>query len=226
MRIGILQTGHLPDAMIAETGDYDVLFRRLLDGRGLSFETFNVVDMEFPASVEDAEGWLVTGSRHGVYDALPFMAPLKRFLLDAMAAGQPVVGICFGHQILAEALGGRVEKAQAGWQVGAKAYAGDAPLRLNAWHQDQVLEPPAGADVIATHEGCPYAGLIYGDRALTLQAHPEFTSREVRELMEKRAPGVVPPERVAEAAGQLDAANDNDTAADLMARFFKERRIG
>ncbi len=145
MQIGILQTGHAPDALIAQTGDYPAMFARLLDGHGLTFRTWAVVDGEFPESIHDAEGWLITGSRHGAYEDHPWIPPLEDFIRDGYAARVPLVGICFGHQIIAQALGGKVEKYPGGWSVGPTDYDfGDETLTLNAWHQDQVVEKPRG----------------------------------------------------------------------------------
>ena len=100
MLIGILQTGQAPDQLMAEGGDYPDMFERLLAGHGFRFRTWRVEHMEFPADVLDADGWLITGSRHGAYEQHPFIAPLEAFIRAAYAAAVPVVGVCFGHQIL------------------------------------------------------------------------------------------------------------------------------
>src|SRR5690606_29335884 len=114
MRIGILKTGQPPGEIRAEHGDYDDMFQRLLAGRGFDFTSYHVEAMDLPASVHDADGWLITGSRHGVYEDHPFIAPLEDFIRRAMAEHVPLVGICFGHQIIAQALGGQVGKHPAG----------------------------------------------------------------------------------------------------------------
>jgi GMP synthase-like glutamine amidotransferase len=156
MKIGILQTGHAVDALLPVHGDYDAFFRRLLDGHGFDFATYRVVDGEFPGSIRDADGWLITGSRHGAYDDLPWIAPLEDFIRDAYAADVPMAGICFGHQIMAQALGGKVEKHGDGWIVGRTPYrfADGRELQLNAWHQDQVVTVPPDATVTARSPGC------------------------------------------------------------------------
>ena len=106
MLIGILQSGHFAQREGAPLRDYSTLYAEMLAGHGFRFKTWSVVDMEFPASPEDADGWLISGSKHGVYDDLPFIAPLEDFIRKIYAAGIPLVGICFGHQIMAQALGG------------------------------------------------------------------------------------------------------------------------
>jgi GMP synthase-like glutamine amidotransferase len=225
MRIGILQTGLAPEALAPEMGDYPDMFARLLDGHGFTFCTWKVVEEEYPASVHDADGWLITGSRHGVYEDHPWIPPLERFIRDAFAARVPLVGICFGHQIVAQAMGGKVERYAGGWAVGATDYDFEGEvLRLNAWHRDQVVAAPAGAKVIGTNEFCSNAALLYDDRALTVQAHPEFRPEFVDGLMKTRGKGLVPDAVMADAAARLDLPLQDKTMAGRIAAFFKEPR--
>ena len=225
MRIGILQTGHAPETIKAELGEYSDMFERLLAGQGLSFVRYDVVDMDFPESVRAADGWLITGSKHGAYEDLPFIPPLEDFIREAYAAHVPVVGICFGHQIIAQALGGKVEKFGGGWAVGPTTYRiGGQDYSLNAWHQDQVTELPEGAEVIGGNDFCRNAALAYDDRILTVQPHPEFTAEMIRMLIEQRGRGVVPDARLDEALARLGAPTDNAAMAQQIADFFKQAR--
>lgn len=225
MRIGILQTGLAPEALSDTMGDYPDMFARLLDGQGFTFRTFRVVEGEFPADVHDCDGWLITGSRHGVYEDHPWIAPLEQFIRDAFAARVPVVGICFGHQIVAQAMGGKVERYDGGWAVGATEYdfSGEK-LVLNAWHRDQVTRPPESARVIATNDFCANAALLYDDRAFTVQAHPEFRPEFVDGLMKTRGKGLVPDDVMAAAATRLADPIQDRTMAGRIAAFFKEPR--
>ncbi len=225
MQIGILQTGHAPDALIGRTGDYGDMFERLLAGQGLSFRTFSVVDMEFPESVDDCEGWLLTGSRHGAYEGLPFIKPLEEFIRKAYAEAVPMVGICFGHQIIAQALGGKVEKFTGGWSVGPTKYAmNGSEITLNAWHQDQVVEKPKEAEVVGTSPFCENAALVYRDRAYTVQAHPEFDNEFLGNLILARGKGLVPDRLLAEAEAALALPIDQAAMARQIADFFKKPR--
>lgn len=223
MKIGILQAGHSPDEVRDSVGDYGEMFTRLLDGHGFTFEIFSVVDGEFPAGLDAADGWLITGSKHGAYEDHDWIPPLEDLIRKIKAAGQPLVGVCFGHQIIAQALGGKVEKFSGGWSVGRTEYDfGDETLALNAWHQDQVTELPEGAEVIASTDFCANAALVYGDQILTIQPHPEFTSDLVSGLIIHRGRGNVPDELLDHATENLSAPNDNRKFADRMAEVLKK----
>ncbi|NBB84399.1 MAG: type 1 glutamine amidotransferase [Alphaproteobacteria bacterium] len=225
MHIGILQTGHMAEAVRAETGDYPDMFARLLAPHGLTFTTWDVEAMQFPAGPEDAEGWLITGSRHGAYEDHAWIPPLEALVREIVAARRPLVGICFGHQIVAQALGGTVEKARGGWSVGRHAYRFESgeTLGLNAWHQDQVTAPPEGARTIAWSDDCPHAGFAVGDRVLTYQAHPEFGDAEIAGLIAHRA-GAVAPDRVAAARATLGQPTDRETLGARIAAFLRAGR--
>jgi len=221
MRIGILLCGHAPDEYIEQRGDIDALFRDLLGERGFEFQTWPVVDMDFPDSPKDADAWLVTGSKHGVYEDLPFIAPLEDFIRDIRHAERPLVGICFGHQIIAQAFGGHVEKFDGGWQRGLQSYAlGDGDLSLYAWHQDQVITAPSGARTLASNPGCTHAILSYGPNCLTIQGHPEFERDFIETLIEHRA-GSATPEELAAVAAKLDHPPDRARAATLIANTLR-----
>ena len=224
MLIGILQTGLAPDALKDDLGDYPDMFARLLKGHGFTFRTFRVVEGEFPAAATDCDGWLITGSRHGTYEDHPWIAPLERFIRASFAAHVPMVGVCFGHQIIAQAMGGKVERHDAGWAVGATDYDfGDQRLRLNAWHRDQVTRVPAGAKVVASNEFCANAALLY-DHAFTVQAHPEFRPEFIDGLIKTRGKGLVPDQVMADAALRLTEPLQDQTMADQIAAFFKANR--
>lgn len=225
MHIGILQCGQSPKVIRDQLGDYDSMFQTLLAGREFHFSSWHVEAMEFPQSVHDANGWLLTGSRHGVYEDLPFIPPLEDFIRRTYAADVPMVGICFGHQIIAQALGGTVAKSPKGWVVGAQDYDFDGQqITMNAWHQDQVVTPPKGARVIASNETCEYAALAYGDHALTVQAHPEFDDDFILALIAHRAKGIVPPARIADACSKMGSDLQSWVIANRIEQFFKAPR--
>lgn len=226
MKIGILQTGHAPDEIQAQLGDYDAMFGRFLADEGFTFETFNVVDMNFPANVRSCDGWLITGSKHGAYEDHAFIPPLEDFIRNAQAADVPMVGVCFGHQIIAQALGGQVIKFDGGWAVGRQTYQwGDDEIALNAWHQDQVVALPAGAQAIAYNDFCENAAVVYGRQAFTVQPHPEFGDQMIAGLADLRGPGVVPNQLLDAVQSNMGKPNANQKLAAMVAQFFRERRV-
>lgn len=226
MKIGILQAGHAPDELRPSLGDFSDLFQKLLDGHGFTFASYDVVDMEFPASHTECDGWLVTGSKHGVYEDHAFIPPLEQLIRDIYAADLPLVGVCFGHQIIAQALGGKVEKFKDGWAVGRQTYDWNGQsVALNAWHQDQVIDPPADATVIATNPFCQNAALVYGKRAFTVQPHPEFDAEYTAGLAKYRGPENVPDDKLAAVEAGLGLPVDRGFLATQIAGFFKERAL-
>jgi len=238
MRIGILETGEVLGELGDKHGSYPPMFRRLLDAADgdLTYKTYSVVRGEFPQHTDEVDGWVITGSRHGVYDALPWMEPLKDFLRDCLSAKVPVVGVCFGHQILAEAMGGKVVKSDLGWGVGTHTY--DVITRphwmeglgetfaARAVHQDQVITLPPETTVLARSAFCEYAALAYGDAdapiAITVQPHPEFDAEFVGDVVRSRIGDIIPQD-VGEIA--LDTLSKPDNNADWgrwMVRFIRE----
>ena len=194
MRLAILETGAPPGDLADRHGDYPDMFRRLLLGRGDESETFDVSAGRLPADPAAFDACLVTGSSAGVYDPLPWIDPLKAFLVAA--SGRTVlVGICFGHQVMAEAFGGRVIKSPKGWGVGLHRYestgegwlSGLSTLSVAASHQDQVVEAPRDARVVAGSDFTPFGALHYPERrAISIQLHPEFSPEYASALIEAR----------------------------------------
>ncbi len=225
MKIGILQTGHAPDALLDDFGDYISMFQTLLGQQDFTFGDWSVVDGVFPDSINDADGWLITGSKHGAYEDHEWIPPLEDFIREAVTHKVPLVGICFGHQIIAQALGGKVEKYAGGWAVGAQNYDFmGTSIPMNAWHQDQVTELPPGATTVARNDFCEHAAILYGDRAFTVQAHPEFGAKFIEGLINARGRGVVPDALLDDALTRLDKADVSQTIADQFADFFRQER--
>lgn len=215
MLIGILETGRVNAALAERHGEYPKMFEGLFRSAdpALHFRTFPVLEGVLPQGPEAADAWIVTGSKWGVYDDIPWIAPLTEFLRQVRAAKVPLVGICFGHQLMAMAFGGRAEKSGRGWGAGVHRYTpreipswmadGDRPLAFHAMHQDQVTAVPEDATVIASSDFCPYAMLAYGDleapEAISIQPHPEFDAPYGADLVRVRT-GVAVPEDIAAAA--------------------------
>ncbi|WP_417248541.1 type 1 glutamine amidotransferase [Celeribacter sp.] len=227
MRLGVLQCGYPPDLVRETHGDFAAMFTRLFAPHDVEIVTYNVVDMVFPEGITDCDAWLVSGSKHGAYEDHAFIPPLEEFIRDCHTEGRRMVGICFGHQIIAQALGGRVEKYAGGWSVGRRAYDFGTlgTLHLNAWHQDQVVALPQGAEVVASNPTCANAALLYGDTILTLQPHPEITNPVVSDYLRAfDGSPAYPPEVLDAARAQGGQPNDETTVGAMLAAFLRDGR--
>ena len=223
LKIGILQTGKVPAELVAQHGHLPSMFERILQGHGFGFQTWSVVDDVFPDNVHECDGWLITGSPHGAYDEFPWIARLEQFIRDAYRAEVPVAGICFGHQLMAQALGGKVEKFAGGWGAGQMRYrmSDGEEITINAMHQDQVVVRPPDAEVICSSEFCENAGLAYKGPAISFQPHPEFDDAYMADLLAARSGKSIPRERAEAALASLGQNLDSARLAARIADFFK-----
>jgi GMP synthase-like glutamine amidotransferase len=232
VKIGILETGRPPEPLVPEFGTYPEMFERLLADSGLRAQvaTFDVQALDFPDAPDACDAYLVTGSAAGVYDPLPWIEPLKQFLVSAKGRAK-LVGVCFGHQIMAEAFGGRVIKSPKGWGLGLHAYEvvrrepwmdGDGPVAIPVSHQDQVVELPPGARVVARSEFTPYGVLAWSDQpAISMQHHPEFDPAYASALIERRLETVLSEEQGRAAIQTLNAPNDRARVGGWIRRFLE-----
>jgi GMP synthase-like glutamine amidotransferase len=224
MKIAILETGRPPGELAEQFGDYPTMFAKLL-GPEFEIETFDVEAGELPEPGAHA-AYLITGSPAGVYEPLPWIEPLQQFIRDAGQA--KMVGVCFGHQVMAEALGGHVEKSDKGWGAGLHRYDvvhhepwndGARTIAAPASHQDQVVVQPPNTDIVAKSSFTPFAALAWTDRpAISFQFHPEFSPEFAKALIEKRYDIVPDPDA---AIASLDAPNDNARVGGWIRRFLK-----
>lgn len=231
LQIGILETGRPPEALAAAHGDYPAFVTRLLAPLQASFRSYAVLDGEFPASPADADLWVITGSRFGVYEDHAFIPRLEAFIRACHAEGAKMFGICFGHQILAQALGGTVEKSGKGWGVGVNEYAVESwpgpaetrpeSLKIQAYHQDQVVEPPPGAVRLASSAFCPNAGFWYPGFAISVQGHPEFPADYAEALIEARRGSVLTEEEARRGLASVREAGNAQAIVALLDSFLK-----
>lgn len=219
LRIGLLQCGYVHPSLVQAHGDYPEAFGALLEPHGIELVVFDVQTGPVPDDPFSLDGWLVSGSASSAYEPLGWIPPLEAFLRTVVEDEAPLVAICFGHQLLAQAMGGRVVRAPAGWGAGAHDYEvvgpprpwmvppADGPVRLIASHQDQVVELPDGAELVARTDHCPIAAFTLGAQALAIQPHPEFTtdlSGEIARLRRDRMGSAITDAALASLAEPLD----------------------
>lgn len=224
MKIAVLETGRPPAMLVEQFGDYPMMFERML-GDEFKIERFDVEALELPDPAAHG-AYLITGSPAGVYEPLAWIEPLQEFI--RAADGSKMVGICFGHQVMAQALGGHVEKSDKGWGAGLHRYSiarrepwmdDMATISIPASHQDQVVTRPPNTEVTVSSDFTGFAGLAWTDRpAISFQFHPEFVPAFAKALIAKRYDIVPNPDA---AIASLDAPNDNARVSGWIRRFLK-----
>jgi GMP synthase-like glutamine amidotransferase len=234
MKITIIQTGDVPAPLRPQFGDYSRMFERMFDRISDSFE-YDLVAVNANSLLPDPTEMtaiVITGSPAGVYDDLPWIEPLRQFIRKAYDAGIPMLGICFGHQIMADALGGDVRKSEKGWGVGRHCYTvaarpdfmADAPetLSIACSHQDQVITPPKMAEVILSTPFTPNAGLYYANgKALSFQPHPEFEDDYALALAELRR-AVLGAEQADSVAASFSTPSDSHLLSEYIVKFLRQ----
>lgn len=198
MKLGILKTDAVRPEWVPQFGEYPDMFIDLLSGADpeLQYVVWDVEKGDYPADIDDADAYLITGSKSSVYEDKPWIVALMAFVRELSRRRKKLIGICFGHQLVAHALGGKVEKSDKGWGVGLHTHRfvsvpawhdqGDPDLHLLVSHQDQVVAVPEHTQVLAGSEFCENAVCQIGDHILTFQGHPEFVPSYAREIMEFR----------------------------------------
>jgi GMP synthase-like glutamine amidotransferase len=232
VRIGILETGYPPAHLVGEHGSYPDMLRRFVGEEAGRYQVFDVQKGQYPAQAEALDALLVTGSPAGVYDPDPWIGELIGYLRAAKGR-TALVGVCFGHQVMAQAFGGQVRKSEKGWGLGLHTYrvVGPEPwmdpvteLTAPVSHQDQVVERPPTARVVAGSDFTPNGVLAYDDQpAISFQCHPEFTRDYAKALAERRR-GQVPDAQIEAAKASLDRPNDDPQIAEWVRRFLLSAR--
>ena len=221
MKIGILDTNPSSTNSIDwNKTPFDTYVRFLERAEPpFEYENFLVAEGEFPPSPSACDAYLVTGSPKGVYESDLWLGQLKSFVQESYKVGKKLIGICFGHQLLAHALGGYAEKSQKGWGLGQKRFTLYAEKSwmsnfienpsLYFVHQDQVVELPPNAELLGGNEFCPNIFYTIEEQVLGIQGHPEFPEKLVREIVETRL-DIVGEEVQAEALRSLDDGMPNN----------------
>lgn len=232
-RIGLLMMGHVDPKSQHVGGDYPELFGSILTPLGIELVRYDLDAGRFPSDVTECDGWLCSPSRMSTYDDVPWLGDAESLLRSIVVEEAPYVGICFGHQLLAQALGGMVERSPDGWGVGVRDYEVlskepwmtpfTGSLALIGSHQDQVVRMPADAVPLFRSDYCPNGGFAIGERAWTIQVHPEFTPELADHLLAGRI-GLIGADRVAAARATLGRPLDRHLLAQWIAAFFGATR--
>ena len=238
MRIGLLQCDHVADDLLKKHVDYQDMFTDLLLNQDESIEisVYDLTADQFPVDLMACDGYIITGSQFSAYDDIPWIKKAKTLITNLYQSKIPTIGICFGHQLIAEALGGKVKKAvDKGWGIGVQHWDiknqkewmdTDSPLNdfaLLASHQDQVIETPEGSQLIASSDFCPIAGFELGSM-LTFQGHPEFSSEYNYDLISKRVDRIG--KEVVDAAKKtLSQKIDSNTVGSWMVEFIRRNKL-
>ncbi len=232
-RIGILQCDHVSENFRPDFDDYSEMFMDLLsrvDGK-LAFDVYPVIDDIFPGDTSECDAWVITGSRHSSYDDLPWINKLATLITQLHVEKRKVVGICFGHQLIAHTLGGETRKSDKGWGVGVHSWEVNVnsewmdemreSFSLLVSHQDQVEILPTGARLIASSDFCEYAAFQIENHILTFQGHPEFPKKYSHELMLSRTDRI-PHDQLKKGMASLVNDPEPHQVANWMVRFMKD----
>lgn len=232
MKLGILKTDTVRPEWVEQFGEYPDMFAALLERVDPSLEciTYDVENGVYPEDIDDVDAYLITGSKSSVYDDVPWIPPLLDFVRELHSKEKKVVGICFGHQLIAQALGGKTEKSSKGWGVGLHRHRFN---RLPDWHdqqnpdldilvshQDQVVAPAKGSMVLAGSEFCENAVCQLGDHILSFQGHPEFIPAYSKEIMDLRREMITEPVYLS-GVDSLAGQHQGDRVAQWVMNFLK-----
>lgn len=230
MRLGILKADAVLPHLATRFGEYPDMFQRVLSAAdpSLTYQTYDVEHGSLPASLDECDGWLITGSRRSVYEQVPWIERLGELTRELVAQRRKLVAVCFGHQMVAHVMGGQTARAPHGWTVGVQEHRIDAPfpwdpgtqsVRMIHTHQDQVMELPPGATRVGGNALVPNGLYRIGDHVMSFQGHPEFAPGYARELYDGRRP-ILGEETWRTATDSLAGPDDSAALSRAVAAFL------
>ena len=235
MKIAILKTGSLPEILNDRFQSYPEMLIELIDPHNIRiyFEKISCIDNIFPNKIDDFDGYIITGSSYGVYDKEVWITNLFKLIRDIYNKSIPLVGICFGHQAIAEALGGKVLKSEKGWGLGIKNMIkkNDSSwinkniknINLIYSHQDQVITLPKNARILFGNTFCPISSFCIGNKVFAIQGHPEFKNDFAIELLELKKDKIGINKYTYAKKSLLEKSHDGKKVGEMIINFFKNR---
>lgn len=237
MKVGLLLCDHVAVPLQdASNGDYDNIYSSMLNKaarnlnleRGMTIESYFVVDECFPESTDECDAWLVTCSHHDSYSREPWIIRLKQFVMDVYCAGKPLVGICFGHQLIAMTLGGKVARRKQ-WIAGVQSIqlksnpvSSKINIKLLGIHRDEVVLAPENASVIGSTPNVPISVILISPNVLTFQYHIEYTKKYFNALIKSRQ-GILGTDITQSALNELEQELDSESIAIDVLKFLKDK---
>tara|TARA_Y100000588_G_C13993222_1_gene812410 strand:+ start:72 stop:782 length:711 start_codon:yes stop_codon:yes gene_type:complete len=233
MKFGLLKCDFVPQEFRSIFGGIPDMVHSLFNEAGVEAElrVYRVWEGELPGGIDECDGWLMSGSRASVFEDHEWIRNLETFVHALHEGKRKIVGVCFGHQLIAQALGGETKRAEGGWGIGVQTVAlhdsrpwMQPPLdscRLLFTHQDQVARLPVGAELLGSAAHCPNAMFSIGDHILAMQAHPEYSRPYLRALIESRV-SIIDPDIYRAGLASLDQGHHRKEIADWLRNFLLE----
>ena len=228
MTIGLLCCDHIPSHLQGYQGDYDEMYGALLPG--MDVKPYYVCDGIFPSDINECDSWLIGGSRSSAYEDKPWIQNLLSLTREILQNQIPLIGICFGHQLIALAAGGEVRRSEGGWTLGnyefeilkhpSHAEFTNGQFRMLMLCQDQVTKLPDQASLFASNNRCPNAGYLLSDHCISMQGHPEFTSSYLKGVINDRK-GMIPDDVTRVALNSLSLDTDHREISQWLISFLK-----
>lgn len=232
MKLCILDNDILEGTLAATYTSFGAMFTQLFERAGAAWtmDVFATRLGQYPTSFADYDAVLLTGSGADCFSEEPWVVELRRQVTQLLETRKKMVGVCFGHQLIALCLGAQVGRAPQGWGDGRMTYDWHRPdlphsadrtqIALLASHQDQVFELPPGATLVASSAFCPVAAFTVGDTVFCIQPHPEFDEAFSAHLLDKRRV-VLGPDHYAASRQSLEQGHEGAHVARLMVAFLE-----
>lgn len=235
MKLCILENDDLAPEAAQKYQSYGAMVERVFreaGARDWQFDVFHTPAFEYPASFDSYDAVLLTGSKADSFSDEPWVVELRKRVSGLLEQKKKLLGICFGHQLIAICLGAKVGRAPQGWGVGRMSYdwhaadllpaPEDNKMSLLVSHRDQVFELPENAILLASNAHCPVAGYAVGEEVFCVQGHPEFVGEYSAFLMGKRRE-ILGEDLYTSAVKSLEHGHDGLNVTRMMIAFIEGR---